>query len=340
MFLPPPTPSVTARFLAHDDLDGLAEPEAFVEAVREGYRQRGNGAPAKPRTALLASAPPGLFTGYAAVLPDTGVMGAYTYAAGFTDEDAWFVMTLFDAESGRPLALLDGAWFNPFKTGAAGAVAVDELARRDASTLAIIGSGAQAAGQLRATATVREFDAVDVFSPTIDHREAFAARFDEHLSADVRGVPDAETAVRGADVVVTATDASEPVFDGSWLEPGTHVTAMGQYHPDRRELDHRTMERARYVPDLRERVEQDAGAFLSAREAGVVDDDHVHAELGEVVAGSSPGRTNDDQITVFDSGGTGIETVAGATLLYQRATERDRGTELPFAPASEVLTGE
>lgn len=326
-------------FLSSDELRGLAEPAEFVDAVREGYRQRGEGAPAKPRTTLDSSEPPGMLTGYTAILPETGVMGGYTYAAGFDARDAWFVTPLFDAESGEPLAILDGAWMNPFKTGATGAVAVDELAREDADTVGIIGSGAQARGQLRAVATVRELTDVRVFSPTEAHRDAFAEEFDDRFEATVSAVTDAEKAVEEADVVVTATDASEPVFDGDVLAPGTHVTAMGQYHQKKRELDHETIERARYVPDLCDRVSQDTGSFIHAMDAGVVDESHVHAELGDIVAGTAEGRADDDQITVFDSGGTGIETVAGANLLYQRAREQGLGTPIELSPASESLTG-
>ncbi|NKE37001.1 ornithine cyclodeaminase family protein [Natronococcus sp. JC468] len=327
-------------FLTSDDVDGLATPAEYVDAVREGYRQRGTGAPAQPRSKLVREDPAGMLTGYAAILPDDGVMGAYTYTAGFGAEDAWFVLSLFDADSGEPLALFDGASLNPFKTGAAGAVGVDALAREDATTLGIVGSGAQARGQLRATATVRDLTDVRVYSPTAENREAFAGDFDTELEADVRAVASSADAVAGADIVITATRASEPVFDGDELEPGTHVTAMGQYGTDGRELDTTTIERATYVPDLRERATHDAGAFLAALEDGVVDEDHVRAELGEVVAGVEPGRTSDGEITVFDSGGTGIETVAAAGMLYERAREAGLGTELPFAPASEALTGD
>jgi len=327
-------------FLTSADVDGLATPAEFVDAVRDGYRQRGEGAPAEPRTKLTNAEPPGFFTTYAALLPDTGAMGGYMYSAGFGASDAWFTTPLFDAESGAPIAMVDGASMNPFKTGATGAVAADELAREDASSAAIIGSGAQARGQLRALATVRDLETVWVFSPTKEHRESFAGEMDRRLDASVAAVASAAAAVEGADVVVTATNASEPVFDGDVLEPGTHVTAMGQYDRDKRELDAETIRRATYVPDLKERVHQDAGSFLAALEAGIVDEDHVHAELGDVVAGNAPGRTSDDEITVFDSGGTGIETVAGAYLLYEKASEAGLGQTIDFAPGSEALTGE
>ena len=327
-------------FLHSDDLDGLAAPAEYVDAVREGYRQRGEGAAAEPRTKLGNADPPGMLTTYAAVLPDTGAMGGYMYSAGFGERDAWFTTPLFDAESGEPLAILDGASMNPFKTGAAGAVGVDALAREDATSVAVIGSGAQARGQLRCTAEVRDLETVWVFSPTKESRESFAGEMNERLDAAVAAVASPAAAVEDADVVITATTASEPVFDGDDLEPGTHVTAMGQYDAEKHELDARTIERATYVPDLRARATKDAGSFINALDQGVVDEDHIHAELGEVVAGEAEGRTDDEEITVFDSGGTGIETVAGAYLLYEKAVEEGLGETVDFSPASQALTGE
>ncbi|MFB6251847.1 MAG: ornithine cyclodeaminase family protein [Halobellus sp.] len=327
-------------FLSGSEVDGLATPAEFVDAVRDAYRQRGEGAPAEPRAKLNNAQPPGFFTAYAAVLPDTGAMGGYMYSAGFGAEDAWFMTPLFDAESGEPIALLDGASMNPYKTGATGAVGADALARQDASSVAIIGSGPQAKGQLRALSTVRDIETVWVYSPTKAHREGFVGKMDRRLDASVAAVASAAAAVEGADIIVTATNASDPVFDGETLDPGTHVTAMGQYSPEKRELDDATIEQAKYVPDLRERASQDAGSFLHAQEAGVIDEADIHAELGDVVAGNAPGRESAEEITVFDSGGTGIETVAGAYLLYEKAVEEDLGTTIDVAPASEALTGD
>ncbi|MEF8814049.1 MAG: ornithine cyclodeaminase family protein [Halovenus sp.] len=328
-----------ARFLRSDEVLDLADTAAYVEAVRAGYRQRGNGAPAKPRTRLDSDEPPGFLTGYFAILPESNAMGGYTYTAGFGSRDAHFALPLFEAESGKLLALFDGASMNPYKTGAAGAVGVDALARSDATAVGLIGSGTQARGQLLATATVRDLETVSVFSPTAENRESFADVMDGEMSAVVEAVTDAQSAVSGADIVITATTASEPVFDGDLLEAGTHVTAMGQYHPRKREVDGTTVARSTYVPDLRARTEQDAGAYMLAREHGEIPEDHVHAELGEVVAGVAPGRQSEDEITLFDSGGTGVETVAAARLLYDRARAEGRGRLLEFSPASEAFEG-
>jgi len=321
------------RYLTSEDVLDLATPAEYVDAVRDGYRQRGEGAPAEPRTQLFSDEPAGSLTNYLAILPETGVMGGYTYSAGFAAADAWFALPLFDAESGALVALLEGAGMNPYKTGAVGAVGVDALAREDATTLAVVGSGTQAGGQLRAAATVRDFERVSVYSPTKENREAFAAEFNDELDATVAAVASSAAAVEDADVVITATKSAEPVFDGELLPDGAHVTAIGQYNPERRELDATTISRSVYVPDLRARAFQDAGSFLMAREEGVVDDDHVHAELGEVVAGVEPGRESPEDVTVFDSGGTAIETVAAGYMLYERAVEADRGEILEFPSA-------
>ena len=188
---------------------------------------------------------------------------------------------------------------------------------------------------LRAVSTVRDFERVSVYSPTKEHREAFAAEWNDELDATVAAVASSAAAVEDADVVITATTASEPVFDGELLPDGAHVTAMGQYDPKKRELDATTIARSVYVPDLRERIHQDAGSFILAREEGAVDDDHVHGELGDVIAGSAPGRQSPDDVTIFDSGGTAIETVAAAKLLYDRAVEEGRGQVMEFPSASD-----
>ena len=326
----------TIRYLTSDDVLGLAETPEYVEAVRDAYRQRGEGAPAEPRTLLQNAEPPGALTSYLAILPDSGVMGGYTYSAGFGARDAWFALPLFDAESGELLALIEGAGMNPGKTGAVGAVGVDALARDDAARLAIVGSGTQARGQLVATATVRDFESVAVYSPTRGHREAFAEEAEGLVDVPVSAVDSSAAALDGADVVITATTADDPVFASEELADGTHVTAMGQYHPKKAELDPETVARSVYVPDLRARAMGDAGSFIRAVEAGAVSEDHVHGELGEVIVGDAPGRASDEDVTVFDSGGTALETVAVGNLLYERALDADLGEELEFPRASEA----
>lgn len=324
-------------FVTSEDTVGLATPAEYVDVVRDAYRQVGEGAPAEPRTALPNADPLGFLTAYIAILPEMGAMGGYTYSAGFGAGDAWFITPVFDADTGEPVAVVDGAHMNPFKTGAVGAVGVDALAREDAATLGVIGSGKQARGQVLATDTVRDFDRVRVYSRTQAHREAFAADLDDAIEPRVTAAASSSEAVGDADVVITATTASDPVFDGDDLKPGAHVTAVGQYNPEKRELDATTIARAKYVPDLRARAFQDAGSFLLAIEDGAITEEHLYAELGDVVAGAVPGRESAEEITVFDSGGTAIETVSAAYLLAERARDEGLGSWIDFAPASDAM---
>lgn len=327
------------RFLHSEEVAALADPAEYVDEVREGYRQRGEGAQAEPRTRLNNADPPGFLTGYFAILPETGAMGGYNYAAGFGQQDAQFVLPLFEYPSGELLSIIDGASLNPWKTGAAGAIGIDELAREDATELGIIGSGTQARGQLHGAAAVRDLDHVSVFSPTESNREAFAAEMDDELDVTVEPVDSTEAAVSDMDIVITATTSPEPVFDGEDLSPGTHVTAMGSYHPTNHEVDPTTVARSTYVVDLRGRIEQDAGAYRTALSEGAIEEGHIHAELGEIVAGELPGRESDDEITMFDSGGTAVETISAAKMLYDRAVEDGVGEEIEMSSASEAFPG-
>jgi len=326
-----------ARFLSSSELTGLASPDEYVSEIRDAYRQIGEGGPADPRTQLYTEDRSGSMTTYIAILPETSVMGGYVYSAGFGANDAWFMTPLFDAETGEPLALVDGSYMNPFKTGAVGAAGSDALSREDASVLAIIGTGKQAKGQLRAHVSVRDFEEIKVYSRTEKRRDEFTKWASTELGRTVTPVRSSAAAVDEADVIVTATTAEEPVFEFEDVSPGSHITAIGQYTPGRRELDEDTVRHAKYVPDLRERAFQDAGSFLYALESGSITEDHVHAELGEVLAGTAEGRSSDEEITIFDSGGTGIETVAAAYLLYRKAREEGKGTMIDFVPASEIL---
>lgn len=325
------------RYLPSEALEELAGMPEYVDAVRAGYREHGEaGAPTEARTKLFHPQQDGMLMYYGALLPTTGVMGTFAYVGEFVDGDAWFLTYLADADTGDPLCLVDSPSINPYKTGATGGVAVDALAAEDASTVGVIGSGIQAKGQLLATATVRTLTNVRVYSPTAANRHQFADTMDERLDADVRASSTAADAVNGVDVVITSTRATEPVVSWDDLSPGTHVTAMGQSHPERRELDAETVAQSVYVPDHRGRAELASGELLMARQDLGADNVSIHADLGEVVAGTAPKRTRDSDVTVFDSGGTGIETVAATYMIYERAMAADYGVKLSITPGDAV----
>jgi alanine dehydrogenase len=210
---------------------------------------------------------------------------------------------LFEPETGEPLVTMDGRLITEVRTAAVSAVATDHLARGAASVLAIIGSGVQARSHLEALRLVREFREVRVWSP----RRA-AAFAEEH---GVDAAASAEEAVRGADVVVTATTSPTPVLSGEWLSPGAHINAVGAPRPDWRELDDEVLRRAKVYVDSREAAMKESGDVIAARE--------VLAEIGEVVSGAEQGRRSLEEVTLFKSVGLAVEDVATAELVYRNA---------------------
>jgi thiomorpholine-carboxylate dehydrogenase len=210
---------------------------------------------------------------------------------------------LFEPETGEPLVTMDGRLITEVRTAAVSAVATDYLARSDASVLGIVGSGVQARSHLEALRLVREFREVSVWSP----RRA-AAFAEEH---GVDAAPSAEEAVRGADVVVTATTSPTPVLSGEWLSPGVHINAVGAPRPDWRELDDEVLRRAKVYVDSREAALKESGDVIAAGE--------VLAEIGEVVSGAEQGRRSSEEVTLFKSLGLAVEDVATAELIYRKA---------------------
>ncbi len=235
---------------------------------------------------------------------------------------------LFDGETGALRALVDASAITATRTAAVSGVATRTLAREDARELAILGSGVQARSHLDAMAAARPFERARVWSRTADHAAAFAA--EAQVPFPVEAVESAEEAVRGADVVVTATSSPEPIVRRDWLAPGAHVNAVGSSIPTARELDADTVAASALFADARESMVNEGGDYLFAvREAGI-GPDHIRAELGEVLTGSDQGRLADDELTVFKSLGLAAEDLAAAEHVYTRAQAAGAGVTVPF----------
>jgi ornithine cyclodeaminase/alanine dehydrogenase-like protein (mu-crystallin family) len=212
------------------------------------------------------------------------------------------MIQLFSPETGEALALIDGRLITEMRTAAVSAAATKALAAPDARVLAILGTGVQARAHAEALARVRAFDEVRVWGRTRAHAERFAAEIGARAMA-------AEEAVRGADVVVTATAATEPILEGAWLQPGAHVNAIGWRGHTSRELDDAAMRNVVVVESREAAHDQCGDVILSGAK--------IHAELGEILAGDQPARA--EQTTVFDSVGIAIEDIAAARLVYEAA---------------------
>ena len=228
---------------------------------------------------------------------------------------------LFEEDTGRLSALMDGATITAIRTAAVSGVATDLLARRDAAELAILGAGVQARTHLEAIAAVRPLRRVRVWSRNPQHAadlvKASAARY----GASIEAVPTAEAAVREADVVATVTASPQPVLQRPWVKDGAHINAVGSSIPTTREIDTATMAAVRLFVDRRESALNEAGDLLIPMREGAFTADHIQAELGEVIIGKDLGRQSPDELTLFKSLGLAVEDVASAAFILKRARE-------------------
>jgi ornithine cyclodeaminase/alanine dehydrogenase-like protein (mu-crystallin family) len=232
---------------------------------------------------------------------------------------------LFEADTGRLCALMDGAAITAIRTAAVSGVATDLLARHDAAELAILGAGVQARTHIEAIAAVRQLRQVRIWSRNPEHAAALASELRPSFRFPVEAVESPEAAVRGADVVTTVTASPEPIIQRRWLKEGVHINAVGSSIPTTREIDTATMAAARLFVDRRESALAEAGDLLMPMREGAVTGDHIVAELGEVIIGKNPGRRSASELTLFKSLGLAVEDVASAAYIAQRARETGTG---------------
>lgn len=238
------------------------------------------------------------------------------------------VILLWDSRTGDVLSMMDGRLITEMRTAATSAAATNVLARSDAGTLAILGSGVQARSHLEALRLVRSIDAVRVWSRTPAHAREFAREMHEELGMVVEQTATGDGAVRGADLIVTATSATSPVLRGEWISKGAHINAVGAPRPTWRELDTEAVTRSRVFVDSRAGALTEAGDLIMPIKEEVIKESHIAGEIGEVLAGQVEGRRGADDITLFKSLGMAVEDVATAHYLYEKAREREIGEEV------------
>lgn len=236
------------------------------------------------------------------------------------------VILYFDDVHGRLLAIIDASSVTAIRTAAVSGLATRLLANPDASRLALLGSGVQAMTHLDAMRAVRPIRSVRVWSRSAERRARFVAWARTHTGLDVQESPSAEGAVRDADVICTVTASREPVLHGAWVSPGAHINAVGASIAAARELDSDAVRQALLYVDRRESVMHEGGDFLIPREEGVIDNDHIRGELGELADGRVAGRVHASDRTLFKSLGLAVEDVACARFIHERALADGTGT--------------
>ena len=240
---------------------------------------------------------------------------------------------LFDPENGSLSALLDATAITTVRTAAVSAVATRLLARENASKLAMIGSGVQAHAHLEAMCAVRPIRSLRVWSRNTDHARTLVAVARERFELDAEVSPTGEDAVRDADIVCTATSARQPVLNGEWLAPGTHINAIGASQASARELDSAAVVRSRLYVDRRESALKEPGDILVPLHDGDIEPDHIVAEIGELLIGRGEGRRNDGEITLFKSLGLAVEDLASASYVYTEALRVGAGVQVELGGA-------
>ncbi len=308
-----------------DDVRQALSPQVLVPAMTDVLSDLARGRAFQPLRWVLDLAPPALLGLMPAWLPERRVVGAKLLTV-FPDNPGagrpghQGVVVLFDDQTGSPLAIVDAEAVTALRTAAVSAVATECLARPDACTLALLGTGTQAETHLVGLMDVRPFTRVRVWSRNREH----AAAFQRRMAGRVRVVPEPAAspadAVAGADVVCTLTGSPTPILDAADVDAGTHINAVGACRPRHRELGTALVARGRLYVDHREAAAREAGDYLIPLAEGAIADSHIVAELGQVLVGERPGRQAPADVTIFKALGLAVEDVAAAAVLYgQRA---------------------
>jgi len=316
-----------------DDLVGVLDYPTAIEAVEGAFRDLGSGKVVMPvRLTIRVEAHEGVSAFMPAYLPGKDQLGIKVVSAFGRNREKFGLPTvigsilLLDAKSGMPMAIVDGTYVTAVRTAAASAVATKYMAREDASTLGIFGSGVQGETHLLAISEVRRLDGAVVNSRDPKRCEDFCERMSKKTGIKVR--PGRPQQVAESDIVVTATTSKTPVFDGSWVKRGTHINGIGSHSPQARELDEKVVSSARIIVDSLEANLKEAGDFLIPMAEGRFSKEMIYGELGEVVLGQKRGREKPEEITLFKSVGLAIEDVSTAAAAYAKAKFLGVGREV------------
>jgi alanine dehydrogenase len=321
------------RLLTAANVAGLLSMDELIEAMDGALRQFSAGAVEQPVRTVVPLADQKVFAVMPAFVRVPAVVGAklvnvFGPNAALNLPTHLATILLFSPNTGALVSMMDGRVITEMRTAAVSALSARELARDDAQTLAIIGSGAQARSHLEAMERVFELKEIRVWSPNPDHQMAFITEMSERTDTKIVGSNSAEEAVHRADLIVLATSSAEPVIQNDWVASGSHVISIGACRPTQREMDPALLRRGRVFVDSRAAALVESGDIVKAIEQGHFTPARIAGELGEVLAGKVKGRTGPEEITIFKSLGLAVEDIVAADLVYRKAIEQDAGDEL------------
>lgn len=323
------------RILSADDIRRAVTMPDAIDAVASAFVQLSTGRAVVPLRAHLQQRAHESHTFVMpAVLEESGGLGLKVVsvfphnAARHSLPRIHALVTMLDAATGRPAAVLEGSYLTALRTGAASGAATRALAREESRVLVVIGAGAQAPHQVEAVCTVRPIERVIIVNRNRERAERMAAWLRERsITSDIDIVSSASAAIRQADIICCATSSPTPVFDDADLRPGTHINGIGSFTPRMVEVPPETVARAYVVVDQQTAAWAEAGDLQHARNLGLLDESQT-VELGMVLAGRSPARTSDEQITFFKSVGNAVQDIAVAQLALREAERLGLGVEV------------
>jgi ornithine cyclodeaminase len=314
------------RIIGRDEVARRLTYEVCIPIVRKAMIDLSRGETRQLLRSIIPLAEGRMFGIMPGALGDAGPFGAKlisvfpeNFEKGLQSHQG--LVILFDPNSGAPVCVVHAGEVTAIRTAAASAVATDALARPNASRLALLGYGEQAATHARAISKVRALNHLTVWGRSPERAAEFAVRMAAELGIPADAAGDARTAVAQADIVCTVTNAQEPVLLGEWVQPGTHLNLVGSSFAGPVEVDDDLVVRSRFIADSREGVLRQGAEFLRAKEAGLIGDEHIVAEIGEVLSGGVVGRRSDDEITVYKSLGHVVQDLASAWALYSQADD-------------------
>jgi alanine dehydrogenase len=314
-----------ALLLREQHVTELLDIDTAIAAVEEVLRDQAEGQ-ATNRPRYRVATPTSQLHVLAAGDRRLGVYGLKAYTA--SPKGARFLVLLYESETGDLLAMMEADRLGQMRTGAASAVATKYMSRESADVLGVYGTGWQAESQIMAVCAVRQIKSIKVYGRNAERRLAFARKMTMLLRTPVVAVPSPEEVARGSSIIVTATTSHEPVLNGEWIEPGTHINAAGSNFLSKAEIDVETIRRSSVIAvDSIEQSKMEAGDLMPALERGVISWESV-TELGRIVAGRDPGRTSDADITIFKSNGIALEDISTALRVYNLARERGIGESI------------
>ena len=326
------------RLLSRQDVEKVLTMSDVIDILEKAFKDYATGNAIMPqRTPIAASDHGGVALFMPAYLKGMGALGAKVVTV-YKDNPSKFnlptvlgTIILLDEKTGAPIAIMDGGYLTAMRTGGVAGLATRYLAREDAHVHTMFGTGGMARTHAWAIDKARNIRKLILYSiDPIEKREAFRDSLRQIVNSEILLVDDPAKAVRQADIVTLITSAKDPIIDGDWLKPGTHINGVGSHAPGMRELDTKTIQNSKIVCDSIEACKAEAGDFIIPAQAGEWHWEKIHGSIGDVIIGVIPGRETNTEITLFKSVGLAIQDISTAYHVYEKAMEMNAGTEFKF----------